>query len=428
MPFPTRPFTPGWRLAAALALAAAGSLPAADFHSASGSGRVAVIELYTSEGCSSCPPADHWLEALRNQRGLWRDFVPIGFHVNYWDNLGWKDRFASRAFTQRQYDLASLWGTRSVYTPCFALDSREWHPGADLRAPEGRPGVLSLALGGDGVCHVHFAPAPGTSAAGLEAHVVLLGGGYESKVTAGENRGATLHHEFVALALADAPMRAEGGGASAELPLPAPAAAGAQRRAVAAWVTRPGRLEPVQATGGWLSRPARDSLQRRSRCACVRRLVHARRVSSSDPGSFSAFSSSGEGIPTGRALQRITHAASPGRPAGIELALGLEPMLHVLSLRRSPLAPDGLGAVGDEVVGDGMRGRRRERKGLIFCFSSPQIYPEPPAVPSGAQRVRASGKAPIHWDAPAAAGANRPSSNCRRSPDRPAGRWVRGWP
>jgi hypothetical protein len=238
----------------ALVLAGAAGLQAADFHCASGTARVAVIELYTSEGCSSCPPADHWLEALRNQRGLWRDFVPVGFHVNYWDNLGWKDRFASHLFTERQYALASQWGTNSVYTPCFALDGREWHPGADLRAPGGdRPGILSLALGDDGICRVRFVPTSGARSDRLNVHVALLGGGYESKVTAGENSGETLHHEFVALALADAPMKSADDGATAELSMPAPAAAGAQRRALAAWVTRGDRLEPVQATGGWLN-------------------------------------------------------------------------------------------------------------------------------------------------------------------------------
>jgi hypothetical protein len=240
--------------ACALGLAGAAGLRAADFHCASGPARVAVIELYTSEGCSSCPPADHWLEALRNQPGLWRDFVPVGFHVNYWDNLGWKDRFASKPFTQRQYALASVWGSNSVYTPCFALDGKEWHPGADLRAPEGdRPGILSLALGPDGICRVRFAPTAGSAASALEVHVVLLGGGYESKVTAGENRGEILHHEFVALALADAALQPADGVEHAELALPAPTAPGAQRRALAAWVTRRGRLEPVQATGGWLN-------------------------------------------------------------------------------------------------------------------------------------------------------------------------------
>jgi len=238
----------------ALALVLTGGVQAAEFHCASGPGRVAVIELYTSEGCSSCPPADHWLEALRNQRGLWRDFVPVGFHVNYWDQLGWKDRFATRQFTQREYALASRWGSNSVYTPCFALDGREWHPGADLRAPEGdSPGPLSLALGDDGICRIRFVPAAGAPARGLEIHVVLLGGGFASKVTAGENRGETLHHEFVALALADAPLQAGPDGATAELRLPPAANPDAERRALAAWVTPAGRLEPVQATGGWLN-------------------------------------------------------------------------------------------------------------------------------------------------------------------------------
>jgi hypothetical protein len=242
---------PLW-FAALLTLAGADGLRADPFHSSSGPARVAVIELYTSEGCSSCPPADRWLEALREQPGLWRDFVPVGFHVNYWDRLGWKDRFASRAFTQRQYALASRWGSNSVYTPCFALDGREWHPGADLPPPEGdRPGTLSLALGEDGICRVRFTPSPGAAASRWEAHVALLGGGYESKVTAGENRGATLHQEFVALALADSAMQP--GQATESADLPVPAAPGAQRRALAAWVTRAGQLEPVQATGGWLN-------------------------------------------------------------------------------------------------------------------------------------------------------------------------------
>lgn len=241
-------------LAAVLTFAGPGGLRAAEFHCASGPGRVAVIELYTSEGCSSCPPADRWLEALRQREGLWRDFVPIGFHVNYWDNLGWPDRFATRRFTQRQYALAGQWASPSVYTPCFVLDGREWHPGGDLGALEGgRPGPLALTVGADGICRIRFEPAAGTSGGGLEVHVVLLGGGYESKVTAGENRGATLRHEFVALALADAPLHPAAQGLTAELPLPAPTAAGAERRAVAAWVTRSGRLEPIQATGGWLN-------------------------------------------------------------------------------------------------------------------------------------------------------------------------------
>src|ERR1043166_1377606 len=64
--------------------------------------RTPLIELYTSEGCSSCPPAEAWLSKLKTEAGLWKDFVPVAFHVDYWDHLGWRDRFASAVFTERQ--------------------------------------------------------------------------------------------------------------------------------------------------------------------------------------------------------------------------------------------------------------------------------------------------------------------------------------
>src|ERR1017187_258248 len=96
--------------ATALALSAAEPL-----RFASGPAHVALVELYTSEGCSSCPPAERWLAARRDDPGLWRDFVPIAFHVDYWNQLGWPDRFSTREFTQRQYALATAWGGDSVY-------------------------------------------------------------------------------------------------------------------------------------------------------------------------------------------------------------------------------------------------------------------------------------------------------------------------
>ena len=172
--------------------------------------------------------------------------------MNYWDNLGWKDRFATRAFTQRQYALARRWGTPSVYTPCFVRDGREWHPSGDLLPSVSRlPGVLTLEVGPEGVCQIRFKPQ-GAGRGPWEAHVALLGGGYASQVSAGENRGETLRHEFVALALVDAPMQAVGGTAVAQLPCPPNPVGGAVRRGLAVWVTQAGSLEPVQATGGWL--------------------------------------------------------------------------------------------------------------------------------------------------------------------------------
>ena len=67
----------------------------------SGSNQVHLIELFSSEGCSSCPPAEQWLGGLREAPGLWRDFVPVAFHVDYWDRLGWRDRFSSPSYSER---------------------------------------------------------------------------------------------------------------------------------------------------------------------------------------------------------------------------------------------------------------------------------------------------------------------------------------
>src|SRR5688572_7390063 len=74
---------------------------------------VPVVELYTSEGCNSCPPADRWLSTLKAAP----DVVALAFHVDYWDRLGWKDRFASAAFTQRQANQQASTGARFSYTP-----------------------------------------------------------------------------------------------------------------------------------------------------------------------------------------------------------------------------------------------------------------------------------------------------------------------
>ena len=221
-------------------------LSAAPLKFASGVQRTHVIELYSSEGCSSCPPAESWLGGLRTAPGLWRDFVPVAFHVVYWDYLGWTDRFASRDFTARQYAYSRTWHTESVYTPGFVLDGEEWRAGAGHALPPAstdQPGVLTVELSEDGKCLVHFA-ADGD-------HVVfasLLGGDIVSPVRAGENSGRTLRHEFVALGLAHAPL--ENG--RAELTLATKKPAGVARLALAVWVARRGELTPRQATGGWI--------------------------------------------------------------------------------------------------------------------------------------------------------------------------------
>lgn len=216
--------------------------------------RVHLLELYTSEGCDSCPPAERWLSGFTDDRRLWREFVPVAFHVDYWDDLGWKDSFDSHAYTLRQQDIAARAGDSVVYTPQFVLDGADWrnwfnHRPLSLPDPV-RAGALSLSADGRSV-RVHFAPDART-AQHLEAHVVLLAFGVNVHVGAGENAGAALSHDFLVVGHGQAALDPEGGGYGAAVLL-APASVKASRYALAAWVSQVGDPEPLQAVGGWLT-------------------------------------------------------------------------------------------------------------------------------------------------------------------------------
>jgi hypothetical protein len=215
----------------------------------SGPARARLLELYSSEGCSSCPPADAWVAPLTTDARLWKDFVPVAFHVDYWDFLGWKDRFASPAFSARQRAYAAGWGSRSVYTPGFVLDGEEWRGwGGDAPRAGGKTGVLS-ARWKDGTLSVRFVPEKGGDAGAVFA--TRLGFGCESKVTAGENGGRALRHEFVAREAVTAALKMKGGARTAVLRLPPASGPACARGGFAAWVTgSDGR--PVQAVGGML--------------------------------------------------------------------------------------------------------------------------------------------------------------------------------
>ena len=217
--------------------------------------QVGLLELYTSEGCSSCPPADRWLSELEDDPRLWRELVPVAFHVDYWDYIGWKDRFADPAYSQRQRDYAREQSLRTVYTPGFVYNGREWRrwfARGDLDLPRGgQPGVLQLRLE-DGTADLLFTPAETLdNGVQLSVTVALLGSGLSTRVEAGENTGRELRHSFVVLGLSQAPMTQDGGEFSATVAMPESTAV-PQRYAVAAWVHAPPRQRPIQAVGGWL--------------------------------------------------------------------------------------------------------------------------------------------------------------------------------
>jgi hypothetical protein len=172
--------------------------------------KVALVELYTSEGCSSCPPADRWLSALVSKPGD-DALVALVLHVDYWDYLGWRDRFASPVFTQRQNTLTKLGRSQFAYTPEVFLGMQEfrgWHKPADvdsaIRAINKLPAqadiTLSLQAGAgarERVVHAIFRLRPGTAAPQAQGFIAIYEDMLSTAVERGENRGATLRHERV---------------------------------------------------------------------------------------------------------------------------------------------------------------------------------------------------------------------------------------
>ena len=182
--------------------------------SASAAGGVAVVELFTSEGCSSCPPADAVLSRIRRESEARGDRVLLlGYHVDYWDRLGWPDRFAHPAYTRRQRRYADALSAGRMYTPQMVVDGVTQFVGADGRKADeaiaaalAEPGVamrLGLAwdAGGDSVT-LRTTP-PGHWAA-------LVEDGVQTDVRAGENAGRTLRHDAVVRELVELDVRGYG--------------------------------------------------------------------------------------------------------------------------------------------------------------------------------------------------------------------------
>jgi len=221
----------------------------------SSTNRTALVELYSSEGCSSCPPAEAWFSRLKSNPRLWTDFVPVAFHVDYWDYLGWRDPFGAADYSERQRAYATQWKSRSVYTPGFVLDGKEWRGWFNRdelpRAANQLAGKLTASSNGGKRWLLRFEPAMRSSTA-FDFHIALLGFDLNSDVKAGENRGRKLQHDFVVLTLTTATSKKDGDTFEAELSLIPPSRLPAKRLAVAAWVTWQNDLQPLQAVGGWL--------------------------------------------------------------------------------------------------------------------------------------------------------------------------------
>ena len=205
--------------------------------------RASVVELYTSEGCSSCPPADRWLSSLKSDPRLFKTLIPMAFHVDYWDDLGWPDRFAQKAFSQRQRALAQQGFVSQVYTPGLVVDSQEWRAwfnGVRDVPSLAEPAGQLTAKYHDGELVVNF-----SEQTPYQLNVAVLGMGLVTEVKAGENRGRRLQHDFVVLDLHKQVGKAQWHMALNTLP-----DRGQQQTVLVVWLSEPDSLQVIQAAAG----------------------------------------------------------------------------------------------------------------------------------------------------------------------------------
>jgi hypothetical protein len=222
--------------------------------------QTALLELFTSEGCSRCPAAELWLSRFKDSPRLWKEFVPVAFHVDYWDRADWKDPFGSKIFSKRQDAYAEAWHSDSLRTPDFVWNGTEWmgwyHNEELPAAPAKKTGLLVATSDDQKKWTVQFSPATGDRAKYV-VHAALLGFGLGSKVKGVENSGADSTSDFVVLAFVEKSLANTANGCQGELELKRKKDLAPKRTAVAFWVTPAKAIHPVQALGGWLS-PTND--------------------------------------------------------------------------------------------------------------------------------------------------------------------------
>ncbi|MBN4080544.1 DUF1223 domain-containing protein [Beggiatoa alba] len=207
-----------------------------------------VIELFTSQGCSSCPPSEEYINGFINNKALWSKYIPIVFHVDYWDYIGWKDVFAQPVYAARQYRYAKLKHLRTVYTPAFIVNGSAWRRGffsAYPRLSGLNTGILNVVLDA-GKIKAKFEVTQAIES-GLNLNIAVLGMEMRVNISAGENEGRHATHNFVVLGYAkqlSEEMRWS-------MKLPEIKQVKSSRYAFVAWVSKQGDPSPLQAVGGW---------------------------------------------------------------------------------------------------------------------------------------------------------------------------------
>lgn len=218
----------------------------------SGTQKVHLLELYSSQGCSSCPPAQNWVNQLEDSDLLWKRVVPVVFHVDYWDYLGWKDPFSKSQFSYRQRAHKRQNNINSVYTPGFVVNGKEWR-GWFKRQPldftDASSGQLNVEIADEKFNAVYLSGKEQTQT-DIVLNIALLGMNNITNVLAGENRSRKLEESFIVLELTRySGVREDNSkGVKFEGELPH----NKLKTAVAVWITTQSSLQPIQVTGGYL--------------------------------------------------------------------------------------------------------------------------------------------------------------------------------
>ncbi|HSH97019.1 MAG: DUF1223 domain-containing protein [Methylophilaceae bacterium] len=176
----------------------------------SGKEHVPLLELYTSEGCSSCPPAEQWLSSINSAGYSLDKVVPLAFHVDYWDYIGWKDRFAKAEYSARQNEVASMGNSRFVYTPQVVFngsDFRGWQQNSrfnqSINDQLKQPARANLSLNiepnasGDLSLKVSAQTLQANDSKNADVFIAIYENKLSSQVNAGENSGQKLDHDYV---------------------------------------------------------------------------------------------------------------------------------------------------------------------------------------------------------------------------------------
>lgn len=218
--------------------------------------KVSLLELYTSEGCSSCPPADRWISKLKSHPDLWSSLVPVAFHVDYWNYIGWQDRFSSPEYSARQRRYARSKNLKTVYTPGFLMNGEEWRSFFGIRKlsvdSDKKAGKLGLKINDMELTAEYNPPNPITDKK-LILNVAVLGFDITTDVKTGENRDKKLKHDFTVLGFKSIPLYKELSTYVVMTDLP-DIVETAPRMAVSAWINKENDMTPIQAVGGWLEK------------------------------------------------------------------------------------------------------------------------------------------------------------------------------